>query len=114
MTVTWDPTHTGGTIALSGGNLVATQSAGSGTAAGKTLGSNFSASGGYFEVTANTVFTSGSPTGATAIGLSVISSSLSFGFDTADAIGWYANGWIFGPTVSANIGTTFAAGDMIG
>jgi len=114
MTVTWEPTHTQPGITLSGGNLVATQSAGSGGNAGKTIGSNFSASGGYFEITVNTVFTSGSPTGATAIGLCVITSPLSFGFDASDGVGWYANGWIFGPGLTTNIGTTFTSGDIIG
>lgn len=51
MATTFDPAHTAATMALSGGNLIATSSGGSNTVNGVTLGTTAMAGKQYFEVT---------------------------------------------------------------
>jgi hypothetical protein len=112
---TWNPSDKGPGIALSVGNLQALQADTSGgTQPSKVRATDSGAVGQFFEITVGAVQGTGSPYQTDAVGISTTASNVLITADNANALMWYASGWVLGPGVSVNTGVTWTNSDVLG
>lgn len=111
--VTWNPADIGANISLSGSNLVATKSTGTGYSSVRATTSKDYTDNGYFEIAITTMDAGG----FIVVGIGTTSATLS-GYVGSDAYGWGYYGAEGGKKTNSGtpvaFGSSFAQGNVIG